>query len=84
MVVARGMKRKISSGSNLGMKIIDAPDSKIRFVATNSPCVWKIGSACSSTSFAVNFHVVSSAWALEARLSCVSIAPFERPVVPDV
>ncbi len=45
-------------------------------------CVWKIGRACSRTSLAVKRQVSTSTRAFEARFSWLSIAPFERPVVP--
>jgi hypothetical protein len=32
----------------------------------------------------VKLHASTSASAFDARLRCVSAAPFERPVVPDV
>ena len=48
-----------------------------RFVATNSPCVWKIGSACSSTSFAVK-RQQSSAVRARSRRGCRASA--SRPL----
>jgi hypothetical protein len=61
-----------------------APAISVTLVATNSPCAWKIGSAWMSTSSSVKRHVATSASALALRLPWLSIAPFERPVVPDV
>ena len=43
-----------------------------------------MGRACSSTSFAVNSHACASVSAFDARLARDSIAPLERPVVPEV
>jgi hypothetical protein len=72
------------SRSNFGRKIIDPPARSVMFVATNSPWVWKIGSACNRTSLPVKRQVSARTSALDRRLPCVSIAPFERPVVPEV
>jgi hypothetical protein len=74
----------ISPASKAGRKIIDPPASKVTLVATNRPWVWKMGRAWSSRSRAVNRHASRNVSALEARLPWVSIAPLERPVVPDV
>ena len=60
------------------------PATSTVFVATKSPWVWKIGSAWMRTSSGVKRQVAASVAAFDARLSCVSIAPFERPVVPEV
>ena len=84
MTVARGNSLKTSSASNFGRNNIEAPDISATLLATNSPCVWNTGSACSSTSAALNRQVSISACAFDDRLACVSIAPLERPVVPDV
>ena len=61
-----------------------APAASTTLLATNRPWVWKIGKACSSTSSAVNRQASRRATALEARLRWVSIAPLDRPVVPEV
>ena len=61
-----------------------APENSATLVATNRPWVWKTGSAWISTSSAVKRQSLTSASALEVKFSCVSIAPLERPVVPDV
>ena len=53
-------------------------------VATKRPWVWKIGSAWISTSSAVKRQASISARVFETRLPWVSIAPLERPVVPEV
>ncbi len=52
--------------------------------ATKSPCTWKSGSMCTSTSPGRKPHARCRTCAFEARLRWVIIAPFERPVVPDV
>ena len=70
--------------SKADRKIIEPPASAMTLEATNSPCVWKIGSACNSTSFAVKRQASTRAAAFDKRLSCVSMAPLERPVVPEV
>ncbi|MNR09633.1 hypothetical protein D3C85_1258430 [compost metagenome] len=70
--------------SSLGAQIILAPASSAPWEATNSPCTWKMGSICSSTSSLRQPQYSCSVWALEARLRCVSIAPLLRPVVPEV
>ena len=74
----------ISSASKLGRKIIEAPAISVTLVATNRPWVWKIGSACSSRSSGVNRQTSRSISAFDARLPWLSMAPLERPVVPDV
>ena len=60
------------------------PASSVMLVATKRPCVWKIGSAWSKASAAVKRQIAVSALALDLRFSWVSIAPLERPVVPEV
>jgi len=84
MQVARG--RAASTGSSLkpGRKIIEPPTAARMLVATNRPWVWKIGRACRSTSSAVNRQTSTSVSAFDNRFSWLSIAPFERPVVPEV
>jgi hypothetical protein len=52
--------------------------------ATKRPWVWKSGRAWISTSSAVKPQASSSACVFDQRLSWVSIAPFDRPVVPEV
>ena len=70
--------------SSRGAQIIFAPASSAPCEATNSPCTWKIGSMCSSTSSLRQPKYSCSVRAFDARLRCVSIAPLLRPVVPDV
>ena len=60
------------------------PAISVTLVATNSPWVWKIGRAWSRTSSPVNRQTSASVRALDARLSWLSMAPLERPVVPEV
>ena len=60
------------------------PFISVTLSATNSPCEWNSGSAWSSTSSGPKPHVWCSASAFDARLSCVSMAPLGRPVVPEV
>ena len=74
----------ISSASKRGRKISELPAISVTLVATNRPWVWKIGRACSSRSSAVKRQASRSAWAFEARLPWLSMAPLERPVVPEV
>ena len=61
-----------------------APAIKVTLQATNKPWVWKIGSAWISRSSALKCQALARVSALEARFLCVSMAPLERPVVPDV
>jgi hypothetical protein len=82
--VACGSQPITASASNRGRRIIAPPAVSVTLIATNSPCEWKIGSACRSTSASVNRHVSVSARAFDRRFPCVSIAPFDRPVVPEV
>jgi hypothetical protein len=84
MAVACGNAANTASESNFGRKIIDDLDNMTVLIATKRPCVWKIGNACSSTSPALNCQISTNASAFERRFSCVIIAPFERPVVPEV
>ena len=60
--------RRSRPASNLGRKIIDAPENSVTLVATKSPWVWKIGSAWISTSSAVKRQVSIRARAFETRL----------------
>ena len=69
---------------SIRMLSIDAPETSAILVATNRPWVWKIGSACSRRSSLVKRQTSFNVSALEARLPWLSMAPFERPVVPDV
>ena len=66
------------------LKIIVAPESSATLTATKRPCVWKTGSAWIRRSAAVNRQHSTSVRAFEERFSWLSIAPFERPVVPEV
>ena len=84
MAVAFGNSFSTSSASNRGRNSIEPPAIMVTLVATNSPWVWYIGSACSSTSRSSKRHTRASVVALEARLRWVIIAPLERPVVPEV
>ncbi|MNL61334.1 hypothetical protein D3C87_1852410 [compost metagenome] len=63
---------------------MDAPDKRMTFEATNRPWVWKIGKAWISLSELSKRQYPQSVRALDRRLSWVSIAPLERPVVPEV
>ena len=56
----------------------------MRFSATKRPWVWKIGSAWISTSSGRKPQAACRVLTFDHRLSLVSIAPFERPVVPEV
>ena len=82
--MARGIASSTASGSNRGSRISEAPEARTTLVATNSPWVWKIGSAWISTSSLVNCQWLASVTALARRFAWESIAPFERPVVPEV
>jgi hypothetical protein len=84
MVVARGRTAKTASASNLAKNSIDAPAISTTLVATNSPWVWKIGRAWMRTSSAVKRQNSVNAKAFEPRFAWLSIAPLERPVVPEV
>ncbi len=48
------------------------------------PWTWKIGRAWSSTSSGENPQISCRASALAIRFPWLSIAPLERPVVPEV
>src|SRR5262249_37102436 len=48
------------------------------------PCWWNSGSACTSTSSAVQRHAAITERMEIASSACVSGTPFGRPVVPDV
>ena len=84
MAVAFGSQPIIASMSNFGRKIIAPPESSITFEATKRPWVWKIGSACNSLSASVKRQTSVRTRAFDRRLPWLSIAPFERPVVPEV
>ena len=71
--------------SNFAWKRIAVPFISTQWQATKRPCTWKSGSMCTSTSLGAEAPRRDAApSALEARLRCVIIAPFERPVVPEV
>ena len=70
--------------SNRSRSSTRAPASSVPFNPAPSPCTWKSGSVSSSVSSAVQCHASFSAAAIATRLPWVSIAPFERPVVPLV
>jgi len=82
--VARPIRDRASAGSNLGRNSIEAPASITVWVATNRPWTWKIGSAWISTSSAVNRHAATRPSAFDTRFAWLSMAPLERPVVPEV
>ena len=82
--VAPGINSANWSRSKEGQKIIRPWAASVMLVATNKPWVWKTGRACSRTSLAVKRQQTFSACALEIRFPWVNIAPFERPVVPEV
>ncbi len=84
ITVASGRRSSTSSTSKRGRKITSMPLSIAQWSATNSPWTWKIGSVWSNTSSGPNRQISWSATAFDSRLACVSIAPFERPVVPEV
>ena len=63
---------------------MEPPLASTVLVATNRPCVWNTGRAWISTSSAVKRQKSTRVRAFEARLSWVSMAPLERPVVPEV
>jgi hypothetical protein len=82
--VASRIRRKARCASNFGSNSIGLPLRSAQCVATKRPCTWKVGSMCSSTSPGRKPQYSCSTSALAARLRWVSIAPFERPVVPEV
>ena len=82
--VHRGNCASTASASKRGRKTIEVPLASTQFVATNKPCVWKIGRAWSNTSSGLKPHTRCSATAFDVRLRCESMAPFGRPVVPLV
>ncbi len=84
ITVASGRWSSTSSTSKRGRKITGAPLSIAQCNATNSPWTWKIGNVWSNTSSGPNRQISWSATAFDSRFAWVSIAPFERPVVPEV
>ena len=58
--------------------------ASIVLVATKRPWVWKIGSAWISTSSSVKRQSLGQRPGVREQVAWVSIAPFERPVVPEV
>jgi hypothetical protein len=84
MTVASGRLSTTAPTSNFGKKMTSLPLSIAQCSATNSPCTWKIGNVCNRTSSEPKLQMSCSAKAFDSRFECVSIAPFERPVVPDV
>ena len=63
---------------------MELPAVSVTLIATNSPWLWKIGRAWSKRSSAVKRQTSLSVTALDSRLPWLSIAPLERPVVPEV
>ena len=51
---------------------------------TTSPCTWKIGSACVTTSAAVHSQAVANESKLDAMARRGSTTPLGGPVVPEV
>ena len=86
MVVTR--ERSISSttcsASNVVCTIVVAPTAIIVVVTRSSAPTWYSGPHASPTSSAVKPNSVTWAKFFHARLACVSITPFGRPVVPEV
>ena len=82
--VASASRAATAAGSKRENHTIRLPFSSAPWIATKSPCTWKIGSACSSTSPGLQPHASCSIRALLSRLPCESIAPLLRPVVPLV
>ena len=73
-----------ASGSKRFWKIIVAPDKSATLAAAKRPWAWKTGSAWISRSSEVKRQQSIRVSAFDDRFLWVSIAPLERPVVPDV
>ena len=82
--VLRPKSSSARRASNFAWKRIAEPFMSTQWQATKRPCTWNSGSMCTRTSPGRNPQKACSTVALEARLRCVIIAPFERPVVPEV
>ncbi len=67
MVVEDGIAAKIASRSKWGMNRTWQPAYKDVFMATNSPCVWKTGSAWINVSPSVIRKHSINHWVFESR-----------------
>ena len=70
--------------SNAGQKRTSEPFSMAQCRATNRPWTWNTGRMCNNTSPGSNAHKRCSARPFTRSEPWVSMAPLERPVVPDV
>ena len=82
--LAPGSSATSRAGSKASRKITSEPLSRAQCSATNRPWTWNTGSAWSSTSPGTQPQYSCSTSPLEIRLPWVIIAPFDRPVVPEV
>ncbi|OQB37368.1 MAG: hypothetical protein BWY06_02398 [Candidatus Latescibacteria bacterium ADurb.Bin168] len=76
--------RATSSGVNRTSTVMVAPMEMLAFVPTVAANVWNIGNTTIVTSSGVTPICTVYAAAFEMRFACVIIAPFARPVVPEV
>ena len=84
MAVAFGNASSTASASNLSKNRSVHPAISATLVATKSPCVWWVGNAWIRISDSLKRHRRFNAAAFAASAEWGSIAPFGRPVVPDV
>src|SRR5215475_11438414 len=82
--VTSGRSFNASRPSNFDLNSMLDPDASTVLIAANRPCTWNRGRTWSSTTLPVNRQDRARTDAFEARLARVNIAPFDRPVVPEV
>src|SRR6266480_1007499 len=76
---------RAARNSNRGRMMTVPPDSSEQIITQVMAYIWNKGKAATSTSASFSLASQCLVWqALVTRFACVSIAPFEVPVVPPV
>ena len=86
IVVTRcaAMSASARPGSKARCRMMSPPFWNVTSVVTLRPPMWKIGAGVSVTSFCSTSKACSALMLFHQKLPCVSMAPFGRPVVPEV
>ena len=79
-----GTSASAATGSKLRWRTISPPFCSVSSVVTLSPPMWNSGANTSVTSSSRMSSVLAALALFHQKLACVSIAPFGRPVVPEV
>ena len=80
----RSISSSVPPGSNAATRTQLPPLSSIGRVSMFSAAMWNSGAATRVTSSPIRSGSISTLTAFQVRLAWVSIAPFGRPVVPEV